>query len=62
MLVLTRKPQESIEIGENVTVKILAIEGNKVRVGITAPRTINVVRTEISTATGRECVVSASDA
>ena len=62
MLVLTRKSKESIEIGENVTVTILAVEGNKVRVGITAPRSVNIVRTEISNTTGRQCVVSTRDA
>ena len=38
MLVLTRKVGEQIVIDDNITVTIVAIEGNKIRLGITAPR------------------------
>jgi carbon storage regulator len=47
MLVLTRKIGEQIVIDDNITVTIVAIEGNKVRVGITAPRSCRVDRAEI---------------
>ena len=47
MLVLTRKVNESITIGSNITVSILEIRGNQVRVGIEAPKDIPVNRTEI---------------
>jgi carbon storage regulator len=47
MLILTRRPQETIRVGEDITITILAIEGNKVRVGIAAPRNIVVDREEI---------------
>lgn len=47
MLILTRRPEESIKIGENVTVKVLKVHGNQVRIGITAPKEIAVHREEI---------------
>jgi carbon storage regulator CsrA len=47
MLVLTRKLQETIQIGDNVTITILRLKGNTVRVGITAPRDLKVVRGEL---------------
>ena len=45
---LTRKNNESIVIGEGIEIKIVCIAGNKVRVGITAPRHILVYRKEIA--------------
>ena len=47
MLVLTRKTQEKIQIGENITVTILRVKGQAVRVGIDAPRDVRVIRTEL---------------
>ena len=47
MLVLSRKSMESIEIGDSVVVKVLEIRGNKVRIGIDAPKEIHVLRTEL---------------
>lgn len=47
MLVLTRRTDESLTIGDSITVTILAIEGDKVKLGITAPREIPILRTEI---------------
>ncbi len=47
MLVLTRRTGEGIMIGDEIEVKILDISGEKVRVGIDAPREINVYRTEV---------------
>lgn len=47
MLILTRRPVESICIGEEVTVTVLSVVGNQVRFGIEAPRTITVDRAEI---------------
>lgn len=48
MLVLTRKLQERIHIGNNVTVTIVRIQGNTVRVGIEAPGDVRVVRGEVA--------------
>jgi carbon storage regulator CsrA len=48
MLVLTRKLQEQIKIGNDIVVTILQVRGQAVRVGIEAPRTIRVLRAELS--------------
>jgi len=47
MLALTRKKGESIIIGDNIEVKILDIEGDRVRLGIEAPREISIHRQEV---------------
>jgi carbon storage regulator len=47
MLILTRRPVESICIGDEVTVTVLGVVGNQVRFGIEAPREITVDRAEI---------------
>jgi carbon storage regulator len=52
MLVLSRKPGEKILIGEDVTVTIVRIGPNTVRIGIEAPRTMNIVREELCETAG----------
>lgn len=47
MLVLSRKPGERILIGEDVTITIVRIGPNNVKVGIDAPREMNIVREEL---------------
>ena len=47
MLVLSRKLGEGIQINENVVVSVLAIHGNRVRIGIAAPSGTPVHRTEV---------------
>ena len=47
MLVLTRKSNQSIMIGDDIEVSVLAIMGEKVRVGIEAPRSVPVFRKEV---------------
>ncbi len=47
MLVLTRKPKESLIIGDDIEVMVLSVVGEKVRIGIQAPREIPVYRKEI---------------
>jgi carbon storage regulator len=47
MLVLTRKSNQSIMIGDEIEVSVLAIIGEKVRIGIQAPRDIPVFRKEV---------------
>ncbi|MFN0055629.1 MAG: carbon storage regulator CsrA [Planctomycetales bacterium] len=47
MLVLSRKPDESICIGDSIRLTILAVNGNKVRIGIDAPDEVRVHRQEV---------------
>jgi len=47
MLVLTRKPGQSIMIGDGVEVQVLSVAGEKVRLGITAPREVSIFRNEV---------------
>ena len=47
MLVLTRKINQSIMIGDDVEVSVLAVSGDKVRIGIAAPRDVPVFRKEV---------------
>ena len=47
MLILSRNPQETIVIGGQIRVTVLSVKGSQVRIGIDAPRTIEVHREEI---------------
>ncbi len=47
MLVLSRKPGERILIGENISITVVRIGPNTVRIGIDAPREMNIVRDEL---------------
>jgi carbon storage regulator len=47
MLVLTRKGNQSIMIGDDIEVTVLAVMGEKVRIGIEAPRSVPVFRKEV---------------
>jgi carbon storage regulator len=47
MLVLTRHMDESIAIGEQIVITVLAIEGDRVKLGISAPRDIPILRHEV---------------
>jgi carbon storage regulator len=62
MLVLTRKSNQSIMIGDDIEVSVLAIMGEKVRIGIQAPRDIPVFRKEVYLEIQQERVGSTSDA
>ena len=59
MLILTRRVGETLMIGDSVTVTILGVKGNQVRVGITAPKDVAVHREEIFQRIGRESVAGA---
>lgn len=66
MLVLARKTNEAIQIGANITVKVLRVKGKAVKLGIEAPDNIAVLRTELlvrsgGTNTGSEVVPDASE-
>ena len=47
MLVLSRRPGETLRIGDDVTLKILGIHGQQVRIGIAAPKNVQVDRGEV---------------
>ena len=47
MLVLTRKRNESIVIGDDIEIRVLSVVGEKVRIGIEAPRDVPVFRMEV---------------
>jgi carbon storage regulator CsrA len=48
MLVLSRKASESIRIGPDIVISVLAIQGNRVRLGVSAPTDIAICRTELT--------------
>ncbi len=47
MLVLTRKTNQSIMIGDDIEITVLSVSGDKVRIGIEAPRDVSVFRREV---------------
>ena len=49
MLVLSRKAEESIRIGTDIEIKVLSIQGNRIRIGINCPAEKRILRGEIST-------------
>ena len=62
MLVLTRKSNQSIMIGDDIEVSVLSIMGEKVRIGIQAPRDIPVFRKEVYLEIQQERAGAAEDA
>jgi carbon storage regulator len=47
MLVLTRKKGQSIKIGDNITISVMDVDDDKVSIGISAPKDVEIVRTEL---------------
>ena len=60
MLVLTRKSDESINIGDNITITIVEIKGNSVRLGIKAPSNLKIYRNELYEKIKQENVLSSN--
>jgi carbon storage regulator CsrA len=48
MLVLSRKPGEKIHVGTAITITVVRVEGNRVRIGIDAPADVRLVRAELN--------------
>jgi carbon storage regulator CsrA len=53
MLVLSRKREEKLQIGSEITITILKVKGNSVQIGIEAPKSVRVLRTELVLPTGQ---------
>lgn len=47
MLVLSRKPNQKINIGSDITITVVKVKGNVIRLGIEAPRDVRVIRSEL---------------
>ena len=47
MLILTRRTGENLIIGDDVVVKVLGVKGNQVRIGVDAPKDVDVIREEL---------------
>jgi len=54
MLILTRRPDESLHIGDNIVITVLSIKGHQVRIGITAPKEVVIDREEVRARKQRE--------
>ncbi|MBM7700155.1 carbon storage regulator CsrA [Kurthia huakuii] len=63
MLVLTRKPGETLMLGEDIQVKIVSVDGDQVKIGIEAPRAMKIYRREVYEAIQQEneAALEASD-
>ena len=60
MLVLTRRAEEKIKIGDHIVITILGIEGANVRIGIDAPKEVTILRMEVFEQIQKENIESAS--
>ena len=60
MLILTRRIGETIMVGDEVTVTVLGVKGNQVRLGVSAPKTIPVHREEIYIRIKREEAIASA--
>lgn len=59
MLVLARRTEESITIGDSIVITVLGIEGDKVKLGITAPREVPIFRQEVYQAVQEQALLKA---
>lgn len=58
MLVLARKKDEGIVIGDDIVIRVVEIQGNQIRIGIDAPKHVRIVREEIIKQVGEENIQS----
>ena len=61
MLILTRRVGESLMIGDEVTVTVLGVKGNQVRIGVNAPKDVSVHSEEIYERIQQECITDTVD-
>lgn len=54
MLILTRKTEQQIKIGEDITLTIIEVKGDQVRIGVEAPKSVKVFRQEVYSAIQNE--------
>ncbi|WP_368503262.1 carbon storage regulator CsrA [Alkalihalophilus sp. As8PL] len=54
MLVLTRKLKEAIQIGDEIEIKILSVDGDQIKIGIEAPKNVEIHRKEVYLAIQQE--------
>ena len=54
MLILTRRVGEAMKLGEDITVTVLGVRGNQVRIGIDAPKSVAIQREEIYSTAGTD--------
>ncbi len=47
MLVLTRKPKQSIILGDDIKLTVLSVEGDRISIGVEAPKNVKIFRTEL---------------
>ncbi len=59
MLILTRHVDEGIAIGDSIVVTVLGIEGDRVKIGISAPREVNILRMEVYQAIQAQAAIQA---
>ena len=60
MLILSRKTDQAIKIGDNITITIIDIHGDQVKIGVDAPRDVKVFRQEVFNAIKTENTAAAS--
>lgn len=60
MLILTRKVGESVQIGTNITVKVVAVEGGQVRLGFDAPSNVAIHREEVASKIKKQNEIASS--
>ena len=62
MLVLTRKKEEAIRIGDDIVVRVVSVDKNGVRLGIEAPKDVTILREELVQAVSEENLRAAKEA